>query len=189
MQYAYERLMKRPGGPELVATAARSVSSGNWSDDFLMAVGLTVRNTTTAHHQILAVAAIHHNIMLGRILQLKVRALGEAEWDSERDYNAAGLAELAEPFRADVDRSQAMGDEDGWLEWTEPVLASAWRVEDEKEQLVLAQPRRVPLEIGVTKPSRTLMHLRQEHCVARWPYGTDWLTVFVVPDELADFSE
>lgn len=41
------------------------------------------------------------------------------------------------------------------------------------------RPRRAALEVGATAPSRTLLHLKEEGILARWPYGSDriWLIV------------
>lgn len=38
----------------------------------------------------------------------------------------------------------------------------------------------VPLEIGGTDASRTFLHLAEDGCVARWPYGSDEVTLLVV---------
>ena len=43
-------------------------------------------------------------------------------------------------------------------------------------------PGWAPLEVGYTRPSRTLLHLTEFGAVARWPYGHDVITLLVQRD-------
>ncbi len=44
---------------------------------------------------------------------------------------------------------------------------------------VIVPPRRIPLEIGPTRASVMLLHIRSELGVARWPYRHDQIRVFL----------
>src|SRR5690606_39295719 len=44
-------------------------------------------------------------------------------------------------------------------------------------------PGLLPLEVGYTDGSRTLLHFAQERGVARWPYGSDTIYLYKVIDD------
>lgn len=186
---ALAKLLAMPGGEELMITAERNIESGFWQDDILEAIGLTTRYSRRVREQTFATMYVYAKILTGEVAIIKVRAADEPDFDEYREKNAEALRDLPEPFMAELDMRQSMGDEDGFFWWTESVVGSrtCWPSDDRnEEQWVVVKPRRVPLEVGVTKPSRTLLHLRSEGGVARWPYGTDWITVFVAPHGLSD---
>lgn len=110
--------------------------------------------------------------------------------DRDREYNASKLASLYGPFSAVVDLDQHNADDDGTLSWNEPIKCD--RSTDVSfldpcpgagmRRLIMpvaVAPRSVPLEIGSSSPSRTMWHLIQDGAVARWPYGADFITLFV----------
>jgi hypothetical protein len=108
--------------------------------------------------------------------------------DAERERNAAALATVRRPFRADVDLEQNGAAQDGWLTWTAPIplvrstgVALLDPVHGEEPVMAprLIGPAGAPIEIGYTKPSRTLAHLIEEGAVARWPYGQGHMTLIV----------
>lgn len=79
--------------------------------------------------------------------------------DAMIEENNEVLAKLPKPFSATF--SGGKGDEDGWLCWDESINAIDGRV---------LPPGRAPLEVGTTKASRSLAHMRMDRCLARWPY-------------------
>ena len=184
------RLLSRPGGGELLTTAENSVQTGKWDGDFLAAVGYGGRMRL---EQLFITAWVHNKLMTGELFTVKVRAATTPHLDRCRQENMDAVRDLPEPFYAEVDPSQKCADSDGDLWWTEPIVASqtCWPDDDHSQnQSVLIRPFSVPLEVGSTKPSRTSMHIREERGVARWPYGTDWITIFVAPDGVEPgFSE
>jgi hypothetical protein len=109
--------------------------------------------------------------------------------DAERDANAAVLCTLPPPFRAWLDMTQPGGPEDGWLSWTEPILANKSvglpyysSGTDHPRPLTLPRvipPGGVPLEVGNSPPSRTALHMYEEFGVARWPYESTMITIFI----------
>lgn len=73
-------------------------------------------------------------------------------------------------------------DEDGWFKWTRQHEFIVFNSIENSDRIIL-QPKCIPLEIGTTKASRTLMHLRQDGAVARWPYGHRTVACFIVVDK------
>lgn len=182
---ALRRLLRRPHGGELLQIAERSISTGKWSFEFLSAVGYSGETTREAPEQLFITAWIHNKLMTGELLTVMVRADGPPRADCLREENNARLRALADPFRASVSLTQHYADSDGDLEWTEPVMGSqtVWPDDDHpREQWVYVEPFSVPLEIGTTKPTRTAWHINEGRGIARWPYDTDWITIYVAPD-------
>jgi hypothetical protein len=68
-------------------------------------------------------------------------------------------------------------DADGYFEWVEKIYFDK---NSNVRSQVEVPPDRVPLEVGITKPSRTLLHLVQERAIARWPYGSESIFVLKV---------
>lgn len=187
---ALMRLLSRPGGGELLSIAENSVQMGKWDREFLDAVGYGGRMRL---EQLFITAWMHNKLITGELFTIKVRAASAPHMDRFREENMDAVRDLPEPFYAEVDVSQNCADSDGDLWWTEPVVGSqtVWPDDDHNEgQSVLIRPFKVPLEVGSTKPSRTSLHIREGRGVARWPYGTDWITIFVAPDGVSKgFSE
>lgn len=143
--------------------------------------------------QVAALARVHAGLVAGVFAMIRVGGLsleGGPGRDADRERNASRLSELYGPFRADVDLEQNQADEDGTLSWHEPIrvdrasgvsfLAPCSRAGMKPITFpVTVDPWSVPLEIGSSPPSRTMLHLVEDGAVARWPYGADWLTLFV----------
>ncbi len=88
-------------------------------------------------------------------------------WDRLVEENNARLAGLPHGFRATFAPTGGFGYcDDGTFEWTEP-LRLAQRVGDGVGELVV-EPGSLPLEVGRTKSSRTLLHILCDCGVARW---------------------
>lgn len=110
-------------------------------------------------------------------------------YDSQREENQAALNALrliTEPDNPGLSATvflyqMTSPDGDGVLRWERPITlgmripddpgGSAWAVVD-------PMPK-VPLEIGSTDTSTTVMHLLQNPGVARWPYGSEHVVLIV----------
>lgn len=111
--------------------------------------------------------------------------------DADRIGNAEKLAKTHPRFEAVLDMDQNGADCDGTLSWTGPLRVSrptgAFFYPSScknAEQSILVYGtevagRSVPLEVGDSWPSRTLMHLKQYGAVARWPYGSELIWLFL----------
>lgn len=80
-----------------------------------------------------------------------------------------------------------LADQDGSFTWKSNVEFNVQRYDGaakkvRKPRPVSVAPRTVPLEVGYTKGSRTMLHLGADLGLARWPYGSEAITVFVTLD-------
>ena len=141
-----------------------------------------------APEQLACMTALHSDITEGRIATACIKVGAEPGPDREREENAALLATLPHPFKADLSLTQHMADSDGGFRWTKgiQVHVQTGTVIDDPDGVPRSDAVRVPikpmsvaLEVGSTLPSRTIWHMRREFGVARWPYGSDviWLMV------------
>ena len=118
---------------------------------------------------------VHSLMRSGVFLWADIPAKDEPSRDSSRTRNNAILRTLPRPFCAAF--RGGYGDSDGFLEWSAPVDV---RVPDADNFGWCRIPaRRLPLEVGYTTASRTLMHLIEDRGLARWPYGCRVIRVFV----------
>lgn len=142
-------------------------------------------------HQHAAFVYLHSLIGAGDVAYTCISAGGTPGPDADREGNAALLAETHPTFEAWLDMEQNGADSDGTLSWSEPLKVSRPTgvfyypsVCRDAEQSILAYPAMVkpgnaPLEVGDSWPSRTLMHLKQYGSVARWPYGSNLIWLFL----------
>lgn len=181
---AYHRAISTPDGADAVADIQREMTNGHIAGEYLDVIGQSGFGALSPE-QVLDMAVVHAGICEGRFAVTKVRAAGRPQSDRQRDANAEAVANLPGPFTATVDLDQQAGDCDGRLAWHEPVIAEVTfgteicddgRVREICERIYVA-PFQLPLEIGTTLPSRTLLHLNFDGGVARWPYGQDCITV------------
>ena len=189
------RLLGTPEGAHSLHLAYKGVSE-RWEREYVDAIGQHYIYSDRCDwplEQIACFALVHGYLGNGTVGRVLVRAGGEPGRDSDREHNAGLLAEMPEPFVAELDMSQNCADSDGVLRWTEPIQVHVATTEREDgvggECAVLApaviRPGRVPLEVGSTMPSRTALHLREDRGVAHWPYGSDWIWLLVRMEHLA----
>jgi hypothetical protein len=98
--------------------------------------------------------------------------------DSMVEENNAALTNLPGSFKAEFWGGK--GDYDGHLEWSDPEPFYLFKVGVEDEHITFLKDGWVPLEVGYTKSSRTLLHLAEDRGLARWPYDSHRITVFKV---------
>jgi hypothetical protein len=165
--------------------------TGHWSRDYLDAVGQVHRvgPSMWPRHQVAAFAMLNFWLMKGLVAQVEI-SVGRTPYpDAERDANAAALANLPEPFVAHLDRTQRRADADGWLEWHSPITVNRsvgvafYASGTELPGPILVRhvipPGGVPLEVGSSLPSRTYLHAIEDNGVARWPYDSTWMRLFI----------
>jgi len=130
--------------------------------------------------QAAAFLRVHTGLMSGEfaVTLLEVGEIPVA--DVARETNAERLTRLHPAFTARLNIDQMGADSDGELCWDQPVLAqrsadpaSTEGIDGRTRPTVQdckIPPGCVPLEVGLTHPSRTLLHLVKHGGVARWPY-------------------
>jgi hypothetical protein len=130
--------------------------------------------------QAAAFLRVHTGLMSGEFA-VSLLEVGEIPLaDAARGANAERLKRLHPAFSARLNADQAGADADGELCWTQAIRAQrstgststqtdAGRTRAEIGPCEIP-PGCVPLEVGATLPSRTLLHLVKHGGVARWPY-------------------
>lgn len=114
----------------------------------------------------------------GRYGRLQINIGRTPSADAKRGANAAALSALPGPFVAEVDLAQNGADADGHFAWTAPINVNMY-IEGDTPVACEMSPRSIPLEIGSTAPSRTLLHVARDLGVARWAYGSEHLLLFL----------
>lgn len=175
----------------IIPTCLAGLRTGRWDRDYLEAIGQLQWGGPSKwpRHQVAAFAIMHQYLMTGLAAEAGIY-LGVTPYpDADRESNALALEDLPKPFTADIDKTQRNADQDGWLEWHEPIIVTRsvgvayYRSTEEApapltmRQLIPAGS--VPLEIGTTLPSRTAMHVYADRGVARWPYDAVKIRLFV----------
>ncbi|CAM5626260.1 hypothetical protein STENM36S_08725 [Streptomyces tendae] len=134
---------------------------------------------------------IHALIGAGDVAFTCISTGGTPGADADRAGNARKLADTMSPFQAELDMHQNGADSDGVIRWDEPLKISRSTgahfypsVCRKQEYSLVTYPTvrkagSAPLEVGDSWPSRTLMHLHQYGAVARWPYGSKLIWLFI----------
>jgi hypothetical protein len=134
---------------------------------------------------------LHTLVGSGQVAFTYISTGGPPGPDRDRAGNAALLTETYPPFTAHLDMEQNGASSDGSLSWSEELEISrptgAYFYEDTCKRvgqtpLILPATRKAgsaPLEVGDSWPSCTLMHLWRHRAVARWPYGSNLIWLFL----------
>lgn len=186
-QDVYDRWMSTPEGAVAFSAIWRGLHDGHLDPGYVAVLGQQFIGPWSPWDALM-IGLMHAEICNGQFGLAKVRAQAAPLSDSRRADNALALADLPHPFVAEVSPEQNGADSDGDLAWTEPIEVDVATEETERAsngwvrnvlERITVKPRRIPLEIGTTKPSRTRLHAVQDGGVARWPYGQDWITIIV----------
>lgn len=183
-------LTLEPTAAALVRTRHRLAVGDHFTPEFVDAVGQMHRLTpgNWPVHQVAAFLDIHAAIGAGRYAMVQVEVGTAPRPDAGRAANAAALADLPEPFMAQLDLDQNAADEDGKVAWTEDVIVTrstgvsytaGCAVPESLTIPTVVGSFRVPLEVGTTMPSRTLLHLEEDGGVARWAYDSTDLYILL----------
>ena len=186
-----DRLLTNEATAATLVRARQHLASGTYySPEYVDAFGQLHRHTPGRWpvHQVAAFVRIHTGVCAGQFARVQVEVGATPGPDAARDDNAAALADLPEPFTAVLDMEQNAADQDGFITWDEDITvtratgASFMAECSRKEPLTmpaLVRPLQVPLEVGTTMPSRTLLHLEEDGGVARWAYGSKDLYIIL----------
>ncbi|MFD6490700.1 hypothetical protein [Streptomyces sp. NPDC060188] len=171
-----------------LARARLRLRSENLDANYVASLGQTQFGPSSwPPEQAAAYLRLHTGLMRGEFGRVGIDVSHSPDSDANREQNASRLGELPHPFRATVDVEQNFADCDGRLQWVKPIriersVGAAYYDHGLPSPILLAQEivgSAVPLEIGVSHPSRTLLHLLQEGGVARWPYGSSTVTLLI----------
>lgn len=180
-----------PETAKIIPGCIEGLRTGRWSRDYLDAVGQLHWGGPSQwpRHQVAAFAHMHAYLESGLAAQVAIHVGRAPCRDAERDANASALANLPSPFTAHLDRTQRNADADGWLKWYSPITVlcateAVYYPSRASNPTAVRAPRiippgEVPLEVGSSPPSRTFMHIHEDLGVARWPYESTHITLFV----------
>lgn len=135
-----------------------------------------------------AFSQVHAQILTGKVAIMLVNVGATPRRDKEVDYHNAILAD-SPSYMFFGTFYGGLADQDGSFTWKSNVEFNVKRYDStakrvRKPRPVSVAPRTVPLEVGYTKGSRTMLHLGADLGLARWPYGSEAITVFVTLDPL-----
>lgn len=185
-----ERFQEDTDGLGVLLQAQKGLREGRWNDEYLDAIGQYphISPSSWPMEQVAAFIETHVMILGGSVAEVLISVGKGPHRDADREGNAAALARLPHPFRAVVNMTQNNAERDGNLFWDCPIPVTLWtglierRPDGSTHPLPVRfaiEPGRAALEIGSTKPSRTLAHLVRSGTLARWPYGRTRLRLFV----------
>lgn len=126
-------------------------------------------------------SAIWSDMRTGRLAVALQRVGRSPAYDRERALNQAAVANLEGPVKCWVDQEQNNADSDGSFSWSEPILmrqSADPSGDTDRMRWARVEPATLPLEIGYTQASCTLLHLKLNGGVARWPYECDDIVLF-----------
>lgn len=183
-------LTLEPTAVELVRTRSRLADDRHFTSGFVSAVGQLHRVAPGDWpvHQVAAFLDVHAAVGAGRYAMVHVEVGATPCPDAERAANAAALSDLPEPFTAHLDMGQNAADEDGTVLWADDIIVTrstgvsytaACSTREPLTIPTLVRPFHVPLEVGTTMPSRTLLHMEEDGGVARWAYGSTDLHILL----------
>ena len=174
-----DQMLYSPSAAQVLAETRQGLRSGRIDADYRDRIGQTQhRAAYWPPEQAAAFLRVHTGLMSGEFAMTLLEVGEVPAGDADRIINAERLAHLHPAFTARPDAEQSNAERDGEMCWTAPIRAqrSTGRASSDgaapspEVTVYEVPPGCVPLEIGLTFPSRTLMHLLKHGGVARWPY-------------------
>lgn len=190
-QALLEKWMVEPTGGETIIETRDRLRRGFYPTRHVRIIGQSdPRAGSWSLEQVAAFMYVHVGLCNGRFVQVDIEMHDTPHSDAQRTANAAVLAELPEPFCAELDMDQNCSPYgDGTIRWTEPIIADRGTgvgrdsgdgvVRTICEEFLVRPSWGVPLEVGTTAASTTALHLAQRHAVARWPYNSTVVSVLL----------
>lgn len=197
----FREMMIYKEGAHALHVHYEGLARDRWTPDYIDAIGQLhrCRHTQWPPEQVASFMMVHHMLMEGEVASVRIGTDGKPGPDKDRVGNQSKLDDLPGPFTAVVDPDQGTSTfGDGTLAWHETIkmekslgvphidLATDHRAP--VEIISDFPPGDVPLEIGTSKPSRTYMHLLNGQGVARWPYGSEYIWLFVPTETMPHWT-
>jgi hypothetical protein len=165
---------------------------GRFDDGLVQAIGQR-RDGDITIEDAYCFAQLHVDIAFGRVLIGRFNVQAAPRGDRDRGFNQRCLDSLndfvdgysGERLAFEVDFLGGPGDQDGFITSRREMIFSVNRCTAgccPRTSAIVPSGTRFPLEVGTTTAARSLAHLHQERALARWPYGSHFVTFFFVPD-------
>ena len=187
-------LAKDPQWSEFLTQVQRRMNGGAFSDvDDVVQYAAIVRKPYT-YADAYVMANIHGALYEHKIARLTITMPLTAPPDKNLEAVAEVFQGKMAPFVLEM--WGGYGDQDGILSWDRPVRAylpgyepteaSGSYQQSQQVQQIRLPPGHIPLEVGSTLASRSWFHLLQDGGLARWPYESNEIHVYVVLQNLID---
>jgi hypothetical protein len=195
-----ERFLQQPHGGTALANTMNRLRSGHWPEwyvDTICQPWQTYAGGAWPMEQVHAFMFIDYWIGCGALAIVDIEVGEEPHRDSARAENQAALDKVAAPFVATVDQTQHCAEGDGTLTWNDRIGVSflaepgEWNTSNEPTWAVgaVTKTAEVPLEIGTTLASTSIGHFSESRALARWPYGSKSIRLFLCTERFAPYAE
>lgn len=151
-----------------LAESADEFSSAD--SDLLRAIHQSARSDQLSVYDALGMSLVLKSISVDGVLVVKVPVRGQVSSNHRTEDNQQLLSTLPLDFSATFTGRQA--DADGVFEWKRPLRLAGATIE----------AGFVPLEFGTTNAWTTWEHIAFHGGVARLPYGSEYLYLFITAD-------
>lgn len=121
-------------------------------------------------------AHFHTWVSIGKVLTAAIDLGLEPERDELIEENNKRLARLPGPFSGHF--AGGNHSNDGYVKWSEPIEFGQIDCTG-REVMAVIKPKSIPLEVGLTRPDTTIYHILGDHALARWPYSSERIHLFV----------
>jgi hypothetical protein len=191
-----DRFMQSPTVAAELSATKNDLALGAFGERYTAWIGQTLFEPAYwPLEQVAAFLRVHSGIMQGEFALIEIGVGATPGKDADRRENADKLAKINGSFAATVNMRQNGATSDGHLRWEEPIWVEKSTgsfllgPHDDDRPVTLAHQirggRSVPLEIGYTQPSATLLHLMTGNGgVARWAYGDERVCLMVNVERL-----
>jgi hypothetical protein len=174
-----DQMLYSPSAAQVLAETRQALRSGRMDATYRDRIGQTQhRAAYWPPEQAAAFLRVHAGLTSGEFAVALLEVGEVPAGDADRRVNAERLARMHPAFAARLDAEQSNAEGDGEVCWTASIRAqrstgrpiSGGATPSPQLSAHEVPPGCVPLEIGLTFPSRTLLHLLKHGGVARWPY-------------------
>ena len=184
MEGFHRRLAQEPQWGPVLVQYIEQILNGFYPQDFVDTVYQPAFDWYPDIYTAYCFAHVNAWIGTGLVLTAKVEVGEEPLPDKELEGNNAILNELPWPFEAEFTGTTSSQDkDDGTFSWVEPIEFGQV-LHTGVEKVAMMAPRGISLEVGTTHADTTLCHVLRDGGLARWPYGSIWIYLFVPTIEL-----
>ena len=178
--------MKESGGAAIIEKTMHALDKGAYPKMDVDFVGMPFYSRIENAY---AYMKLHAQKVSGKVGCINIDIKGTPCADANASKMNEMLASLPSPFKAEF--WGGVADEDGSLSWSKPIVMERINCDIDpgvdhrcKAETIIVEPDSVCLEVGTTKPARSLAHLTMENGLARWPYDYNFITVRIVLDHV-----
>lgn len=172
LEYQHLEFMKREGGADTVAFVLENLIHQDYPQEDVDFVGTPFQDNARNAY---AYMVVHSWKVSGELGSINISLPESPYADCEIDNMNSILSRLPKPFSGKF--WGGVNDSDGFISWAAPIIMQRINCKESPDkdhvcpnEHIIVEPNHVALEVGTTKPARTLAHLQREYGLARWPY-------------------